>query len=282
MNITVLIYLLGILLIVIVGLAGWRSLDRRADQAAWKRLTTEQTGETTTFNASMTAGLPEPAQRYFNFTIAKGTPLYTVVEIDMAGEIGLGPKDAPGYRDMVARQILAPPYGLVWRVKTGPISGSDGALPDKSWTRFWLFGLIPVLHVDGLDHHRAAFGRVVAEGAFWAPASLLPGEFVRWGPIDENSARAVVTFGNFEQAVDVTVDEAGAPTRVVIQRWSNANADQVYREQPFGGYLSEFHEFGGYRLPTRVEGGNLIGTPDYFPFFKADVTAIRFPQRSDR
>ena len=68
----------------------------------------------------------------------------------------------------------------------------------------------------------------------------------------------------------------------MIQRWSNANPDQVYREQPFGGYLSEFHEFGGYRLPTRVEGGNLIGTPDYFPFFKADVTAIRFPQHGDR
>ena len=32
---------------------------------------------------------------------------------------------------------------------------------------------------------------------------------------------------------------------------------------------------------VRVEGGNLIGTPDYFPFFKVDVTAIRFPRRGD-
>jgi hypothetical protein len=274
-----LIYLLGILFIVVVGLAGWRALDRRADQTAWERLTAAQAGNTTTFHASMTAGLPEPARRYFNFAIAQGTPLYTTVEIDMAGEIGLGSKDAPGYRRMSARQILAPPYGLVWKVKTGSISGSDGALPDKSWTRFWLFDLIPVVRVDGLDHHRAAFGRVVAEGAFWAPASLLPGEFIRWEAIDDNSARAVVTFGDFEQAVDVTVEESGAPTKVVIQRWSNANADQAYRAQPFGGYLSKFQEFGGYRLPMRVEGGNLIGTPDYFPFFKADVTAIRFPHR---
>ena len=279
---TWLIYLLGMLLVGISGLAAWRALDHRADQAAWERLTAEQAGETTGFNASMTAGLPEPAQRYFHFTIAPGTPLITAVEIDMAGEIGLGSKDAPGYRAMAARQILAPPHGLVWKAKTGLISGSDGALPDRSWTRFWLVGLIPVVRASGSDHHRAAFGRVVAEGAFWAPASLLPGRSVRWEPIDEDSARAIVTFGNLEQAVDVTVDGTGAPTRVVIQRWSNANADHAYREQPFGGYLSEFHEFGGYRLPTRVEGGNLIGTPDYFPFFKADVTAIRFPQRVAR
>jgi hypothetical protein len=65
---------------------------------------------------------------------------------------------------------------------------------------------------------------------------------------------------------------------VVIQRWSNANPAQVYREQPFGGDLSDFRRVGGYRLPFRVEGGNLIGTPDYFPFFKAEVTAIRLPQ----
>ena len=41
---TWLIYLLGILLIVVFGLATWRSLDHRADQAAWERLTAEQTG----------------------------------------------------------------------------------------------------------------------------------------------------------------------------------------------------------------------------------------------
>jgi hypothetical protein len=35
----------------------------------------------------------------------------------------------------------------------------------------------------------------------------------------------------------------------------------------------------GYTLPTTIEGGNLIGTPDYFPFFKATVTSIRFPER---
>lgn len=279
---TWLISLPGIFLLVVLGLATWRALDRHADDAAWERLIASQPSEPATFEPSMTDGLPEPARRYFRFTIAPGTPLRAAVEIDMNGEIGLGTKEAPGYRDMAARQILAPPHGLVWQVKTGAISGSDGALPDASWTRFWMFGLIPLVRASGPDHHRSAFGRVVAEAAFWAPASLLPGESARWEPVDGNSARAVVTAGGREQAVEVTVDESGAPIRVVIRRWSNANADGVYREQPFGGHLAEFREFGGYRLPTRIEGGNLIGTPDYFPFFKANVTAIRFPRSRNR
>ena len=69
------IYLPGILLVVMVGLAVSRALDHRADQVAWERLTAGQAGEARNFNASMTAGLPEPAQRYFHFTIAPGASL---------------------------------------------------------------------------------------------------------------------------------------------------------------------------------------------------------------
>jgi hypothetical protein len=41
--------------------------------------------------------------------------------------------------------------------------------------------------------------------------------------------------------------------------------------------MSDFREVDGYRLPFHVEAGNLYGTDDYFPFFIAEVTAIRFP-----
>jgi hypothetical protein len=180
---------------------------------------------------------------------------------------------------MTAQQILAPPNGLVWRMHAGPISGSDGTTRDRSWTRFWLFHLVPIVRVSGNpDHHRSAFGRVVSESAFWVPASLLHSDTVSWTPVNGTTARATVSFGSYSQAIDLTVQADGQPSRVVIQRWSNENADKVFREQPFGGYLSDFQEINGYRLPMRVEGGNLIGTEDYFPFYKAEVQAIRFPQ----
>ena len=257
-------------------LASWRALDRKTDRNSWNSLVELAGPARGRFDPAAIASLPEPAQRYFRYTIRPGALLHRAVEIEMNGEMGLGTKDAPNYRAMSAQQVLAPPYGLVWQLEAGPVSGSDGALPDRSWTRFWLFGFVPIVRVGGSDdHRRSAFGRVVAEGAFWAPASLLPGETVRWEPLDGNRARAIVAFAGFEQAVDITVADDGRPTRVVIQRWSNENAQKVFREQPFGGDLSDFRDFGDYRLPTRVEGGNHIGTDDYFPFFKATVTSIR-------
>jgi len=257
----------------------WRLSDIRAEKVVWNDLLQQAGPAGSGFDLSIIETLPEPAQRYFRYTIAPGTPLVSVVEIDMNGQLGLGTKYEPAYRPMIADQILAPPTGLLWRVRTGPISGSDAAMPDTSWTRFWLLHLIPVVRVwENSDHHRSAFGRVVAEGAFWVPSSLLPSSTVSWKPIDENTARSTVTYGNYSQSIDLTIEADGRPSQVITQRWSNENAEKVFREQPFGGYLSDFREIGGYRLPMRVEGGNLIGTDDYFPFYKAEIRTIRFPQ----
>jgi hypothetical protein len=275
---TVFLSLLAAGLLIAGVLLAWRWLDVRADRALAGELAALAGEAGPPFSLEMVADLPEPARRFFAFAIAEGTPLATLVELEMRGEMGLGTKDEPRYQAMQAEQVLAPPFGLVWRLRTRLFRGSDGAAPDGSWTRFWAGGLLPVVRASGRDHQRSAFGRVVAESAFWAPASLLPGEHVRWEPVDARRARALVSHGEFLQDVELTVGPDGQPERVVIQRWSNANPEQVYREQPFGGDLSDFRQVGGYRLPFRVEGGNLIGTPGYFPFFKAEVTAIRLPQ----
>jgi hypothetical protein len=122
-------------------------------------------------------------------------------------------------------------------------------------------GLIPVARIGGSrDHARSAFGRYVAEAVFWTPAALLPGQGVRWEAVDEDTARAIVTFDELSQSVDVTVGPDGRPTEVRFPRWTNANPEKEFRLQPFGDYPSAFREFGGFTLPTHVEAGNNFGT----------------------
>jgi hypothetical protein len=111
----------------------------------------------------------------------------------------------------------------------------------------------------------------------WAPAALLPGPGVTWSVVDDDTARVTIRHGDLSQAVDVTVDGEGKPVIVSFQRWSDANPDKEHRLQPFGAVMSDFRDVAGYRLPFRVEAGNMFGTDDYFPFFLADVTEIRFP-----
>lgn len=225
----------------------------------------------------MVADLPEPARRYFTYTIKPGTPLLPVAIIEMTGRFSLGTKEDPRYQPMEARQILAAPDGFVWEMRTRegmPLSGSDSG----SWTRFRIVGLIPVARLGGdPDHTRSAFGRYAAEAVIWAPAALLPGPGITWTAVDDDTARVIIHHDDLSQAVDVTVDSEGKPVVASFQRWSNANPEKEHRLQPFGAIMADFREVGGYRLPFRVEAGNMFGTDDYHPFFLADVTEIRFP-----
>ena len=282
--INVILALLAAITVVLVALRAWRWTDTRACRAAWAGLAGHQPVAPPVFDPAMISELPAPAQRFFRFAIAPGTPLYRVAEICMQGEFSLGDKAKPGYMPMRAQQILAAPHGFIWRVRAGKaiwFSGSDGANEGSSWSRFWLLGILPVARAgNNEDHARASFGRYVAEAVFWTPAALLPGEGIRWDTVDESTARVTVTHRGMEQAVDVFVDADGRPEKVVFQRWSNANPAKKFQLQPFGGYLSDYKEFGGFRLPTRVEAGHSFATDDYFPFFKATVTSIRFPTGS--
>lgn len=269
---------LAVLAVALLALIALRVRDTLGDRAEWRRLAALQPTNPGLYDPAMVVELPEPAQRFFNFAIKPGTPLFTVAEIDMGGEFSLGSRDKPNYRPMDARQILASPHGFVWMLRIPgavSLSGSDTG----KWTHFRLFGLIPVARMGGdANHARAAFGRYVAEALFWAPAALLPGPGIVWEALGEDAARVTVTHNGLTQSVDVSVDKEGRPVEVRFQRWINANAERSYRLQPFGGYLSDFREVQGFRLPFRVEAGNLFGTDAYFPFFKARLRAVRFPK----
>lgn len=268
--------ILLILGLTLLSLAALRLWDERADRVEWARLAASQPANPAVYDPVMVAGLPEPARRFFNFAIKPGTPLLTVAEIDMKGEFSLGTKDRPNYQPMDARQILAAPAGFVWKLRLPgpvPVSGSDTG----GWTRFRILGLIPVARMGGdTNHAQSSYGRYIAEAVFWTPAALLPGPGVAWEALDRNSARVTVAHNGLSQAVDIQVDDQGRPAVVHFMRWSDANPEKKHRFQPFGGQLSDYREVQGFRIPFNVEAGNMFGTVEYFVFFKAKVTAVRF------
>ncbi len=265
--------ILGLCILPLVVLRLW---DERAVRVEWARLAESQPPGVAVYDPAMVADLPEPARRYFSFAIAPGTPLLTVAEIDMGGEFSLGTRDNPNYQPMEARQILAAPTGFVWKVRLPgvvPVSGSDTG----SWTRFRVLGLIPVARMGGEPNHaRAAYGRYVAEAVFWTPAALLPGPDVVWEAVDQDTARVTMSHNDLSQAVDIQVDAEGRPVTVQFMRWSDANPEREHRLQPFGGQLSDFREVQGFRIPFKVEAGNMFGTEQHFIFFRARVTKVRF------
>jgi hypothetical protein len=253
-----------------------RLSDLRADRQGMSALLAQAGPPAGVFDPAMLESLPEPARRYLARAIAPGTPLARAVTLEMAGQFVLNGKALP----MMARQVLAPPAGFVWQARIGQgaaaFAGSDGLVAGQSWTRFRLAGLVPLVRVGGnADHLRSAGTRAMME-AVWCPAMLLPQAGAVWRQTGPDQAEVAFPAHPDIAPVQLTIGPDGLITGMAAMRWSDANADKRYRLQPFGGPVLESGTFGGFTIPVRMEMGNLWGTPDYAPFFRADVTAARF------
>jgi hypothetical protein len=253
------------------------------DQAekAYAQVATRKGPPLERFKLNDIAALPEVAQRYFRHAIAPGTPLYTVAELEMQGTFLLGNKQKFQTYEMFARQALRPPDQFVWIAKmrsgTMTISGSDALVRGEAWTRFYLLGLVPVAQERTTpDLVRSAQFRAAVEGALWLPASMLPGNGVNWEQVGPNEARVTLRHFRPELVLRLAFDEAGRVKEVVGQRWSNANPEQVFRLQPFGGTMLAEATFQGLTIPTEVAVGNHYGTEDYLPFFQARITKATY------
>jgi hypothetical protein len=278
----IILVVLVAVLIAALALGLWvHSRDRAQAARVWAALETARAVDPPAFDPAMVADLPEVARRYFARAIEPGTPLHRVVRLEMEGSFIMNGNALP----MSARQILAPPaHGFVWQAEVGSglmrFAGSDGyhwaAGRAESWTKFWLRGLIPLVRVgDTGDHARAAATRAMME-ATWAPASLLPQFGAQWVQTGPDSAE--IRFADVQgiEPMQITLDAAGNPVEVWALRWTDANPERVYRLQPFGGRLLEMGRYGGFLIPTRVEMGNMWGTPEHAPFFHATITHAEF------
>lgn len=92
---------------------------------------------------------------------------------------------------------------------------------------------------------------------------------MQWEQTGQNTAR--LRFSDKISPVGLTIDDMGRVLAITTQRWSNANQTHTYQLQPFGGTVRGEATFDGYTIPDDVEIGNLFGTPDYTPFFRAKI-----------
>jgi hypothetical protein len=278
----IIVLILAGLLIAAVAYGLWvHSRDRAQMRGVWAALEAAREADPPRYDPAMVAALPEVAQRFFARAIEPGTPLHRVVRLEMEGSFVMNGTPMP----MTARQILAPPgRGFVWQAEIGAglmqFAGSDGFFREgaraESWTKFWLRGLIPLARIGGTDDHASAAATRVMLEAVWAPASLLPQYGADWEQTGPDSAEIRFSDAPGIAPMQIKLDAEGNLTEIWALRWTDANPEKVHRLQPFGGRMLESGRHQGFLVPTRLELGNMWGTPDYAPFFLATITSVAF------
>jgi hypothetical protein len=265
---------------ILFGHARYRSAMTEA-QRAGDSIAVPRRPTTRRFDPAELDPLPEVARRYLAHAIAPGTPLFSVALLEMAGQFLLGDPHSPQIYAMKAREVIRQPDEFVWlpRMNSGlvTISGSDGHVAGKAWTRFWMGATVPVAQADSNpDLIRSAAFRGAAEAALWLPTTLLPSRGATWEEAGQDQARVTIPSGDHPVTLLLTLNDEGGVQQVSGQRWSNANPDKSFRLQPFGGTILAERRFGGLTIPSEVAMGNHFGTEDYLPFFQARLTGASY------
>jgi hypothetical protein len=229
------------------------------------------------FCPELVADLPGPARRYFLHAIRPETPLAHAAQLTMAGESRLGPR-LP-WLPFRARQLLAPPDGLVWEANVGQgltrFAGADTYAHGRGQVAFRLWDLLPVARAGGPDVSRAARGRLAIE-SIWQPAALLPQRGVTWTSIDDRTARALVPIDGETIPLTLTIASDGGLQRVTMKRWGNLTPDGQYASIPFGADACAERTFGGYTVPSDLRVSWWYGTERAFPFFRASLAQATY------
>ena len=211
----------------------------------------------------------EPVRRYFEASIAPGTPLAAAVRLEMRGSIRIG-----RWLPFRARQLLAPSVGTVWEARVaGVISGSDRYVAGSGGMDWRLLGLVRMVHAEGDDVSRSAAGRAAGE-SIWVPTALLPGAGAEWTATAEDRIAVDVGTDGHASRVEHVLEPSGRLVSSSFARWGDPDNSGTWALHPFGVEVTGHRTFGGVTIPAEGRAGWHFGTDRWESgvFFRYKIT----------
>jgi len=223
--------------------------------------------------------LPAPVERYLRLVLRPGQPMIAAAHLRHTGTFNLSDSSQrwvpftsdqrvitrrPGF-DWDARIAVAP--GIAVRVHDAYIGG-EGLLHAA------LLAMFPLVIQRGTPElAEGELMRFLAESP-WYPTVLLPDQGVRWEPLDEHSAVAILADGRVSASLVFHFAPNGLLESVRSERRGRLVAG-VSVPTPWQGRWSDWRWMNGVRVPTRGEVAWLLPAGP-LPYWRGQVTAIDY------
>jgi hypothetical protein len=151
------------------------------------------------------------------------------------------------------------------------IKGRDMYQGGKGHMLIKLLGLVPVVDAEGSKLDQATLLRYLSE-IVWFPSAAVS-DYISWEPVDDNSARATLTYGGTSVSAVFYFDETGALTNMIAQRYRMVNKDLVLDtwETPAGGD----RDMGGATIAARGEAVWKLSSGD-LSYARLEITEIEY------
>ncbi len=202
---------------------------------------------------AMLAGLPEPVQRYMNWTGVVGRPWIRTAYVKQSGRFRQG-FDKP-WMPMAAEQVYTiDPPGMLWQARFKmfglPLMRARDSYLDGQGHMFGkAAGLFTIFDERGEELTMGTLTRYLSE-MIWFPIAYLADNII-WTAVDAQSADVSLTDHGRTASGRMFFDELGRPTTFETVRYMGV--DGGYRLTPWHTPNREWGERGGLNIPIRGE-----------------------------
>ena len=202
-------------------------------------------------------GLPDPVRRYFLAAIMEGQPAVAAARLSQVGCLNMSDNDE-NWRHCASTQLVVTTRpGFHWNARISMAPGlqvyvRDSYVAQAGLLHATLLGIVTVADLrDTPELAQAELMRFLAE-AVWYPTVLIPGNGVRWQPVDDVSAQASLGDGANRATLDFEFKNEGLISTVrAHERYRYLNGKFV--PTTWQGRFSEYAWRDGMRIPLRAE-----------------------------
>ncbi|MDS0282617.1 DUF6920 family protein [Haloarcula onubensis] len=228
---------------------------RRSRQRVATLRRSAATGREATFSPDSVAALPGPVRRYLTAAIPDGRPLVDTARVEQTGQLRTGDASSRWRPFRATHHVTVDPPGFLWdaRVRLAPLADvwvRDSLRDGEGSAAVSLWGVLPIDSAGtSPELVEADLQRYLAE-AVWYPTALLPGEGVRWEPIDDRTAEATVERAGVTASLTFTFDD-GRVTEVHGERYRRVG--DGFERTPWTGRWSDYERRDGLVVPRTGE-----------------------------
>jgi hypothetical protein len=201
--------------------------------------------------------LPVPVQRYFRAVLQEGQPMVSALTLTQSGTFNMNEAEASWQPFTASQRVTTNRPGFMWdaRIAMFPsvsVHVHDAYIAGEGLLHASIRGVYTVANVNG--GREAALGelmRYFAEAA-WYPTALLPRNGIVWEAVDDNSALATISDGEWKVTMTFRFSSDGFIDTVYSAERGRMVGDHA-ETMPWQGRFSNYTERGGMMVPLYGE-----------------------------
>lgn len=221
------------------------------------------------FHKKQLDSLPEPVQRYFNYTLKEGQPYISYVRIKHDGQFKADLKK--DWMNITGEQYATTEKpGFIWKGTTAMFVARDMYISDHGRLIVSLFSVYNIVDAKGKEKYdMGEILRWLGESILY-PTNFLPSERLKWFPIDSNAAKLTFNYNGLSLFFTFTFNEVGEITEMETKRYMGEGNLETWVIK-----ANNYKQLNNVMVPTvfdvlwRLEKGD-------FSYAKFNITEVEY------